>query len=51
MFRITEIYEDKEKAKLRLEGKIAEPCVPDLEDLICITEMRKTKKLFWISQV
>lgn len=43
MFRITEIYEDKKIVKIRLDGKIIDPCISDLE-ILCFHYRNKKNK-------
>ncbi len=43
MLRITETYKDKKKVILKIEGKIGEPGIWDLERL-CSYYLHKTKK-------
>ncbi len=45
MIRITEIYEDKQIAKLRLDGKIVESCISELERVCLHYRDEKNKKV------
>jgi len=45
MLRITETYEDKKTAKLRLDGKIAEPCISELERVCLYYTNEKNKRV------
>ena len=45
MLRITETYEDKKIAKLSLDGKIVEDCIPDLKRLCLHYRDEENKKV------
>jgi anti-anti-sigma regulatory factor len=45
MIRITETYEDEKKVRLKIDGKIVDPCIWVLEKLCCHYIYEKEKEI------
>jgi hypothetical protein len=44
MIKITEIYEDEKRIRLKIDGKIVDPCIWVLEKLCCHYIYQKRKR-------